>query len=351
MHSKGYKMNYLDIIQENCNKHSPISWWPRFAFHYTDIQNAVSILNSGFLYSRAAADQLKIMKNDNASRQVIDITSSDVVSKVRFYFRPLTPTQYYNEGYKHPSLRYCQDENANVPVPIFLLFDLNKLLSLPGVQFSETSQAIRGSKVYSGIEKFKDLNFDYIYDNSYENFEVSKNFRHAEILHPNSMPIDSCICNILCRNNLERTTLLNLLHEKNNKAFLKYKEMIKVPRNNVFENNGSFLTDCSYHDRMVSITFSDAYAGKRYIEREMEKAGIDELRPIDVVVQLKWINSRNICNQKSIVIPFDVRKPGTFTITGLPDIQNAKNISIEVLFDNNLMCYLIQSLDFSELLR
>ena len=68
------------------------------------------------------------MRNDNASRQVIDMTNSGVVSKVRFYFRPLTPTQHYNEGYKHPALRYDQDENANVPVPIFLLFDLEKLL-------------------------------------------------------------------------------------------------------------------------------------------------------------------------------------------------------------------------------
>lgn len=344
-------MTYEDIIRDNCEKHSSINWWPRFAFHYTDVTNAVSILDSGYLYSRADASQLKVMRNDNASRQVIDMTNSGVVSKVRFYFRPLTPTQYYNEGYKHPALRYDRDENANVPVPIFLLFDLEKLLSLPGVQFSGTSQAGYGSEVHSGIEAFSQLNFDYIYDNTYKNFDVTKSYRHAEITHTNSMPIDSCISNILCRNSLERTTLLNLLRKENYKAFLKYKDIIKVPKRDTFENNGFFITDCSYHDNTISISFSDTYSGKRYIEREMEKAGLNDLNPIKVTVRLKWFNSRTVYNQESIEIPVDIRHPGVLTVTGLPDIPQAKDISVEVGFDDKLMCYVVQPLASSELWR
>ena len=94
-------MSYLEVIQNNCEKHSPVSWWPRFAYHYTDITNVASILKSGYLYSRSNAKELGIMSNDNASRQVIDMTQTEAISCVRFYFRPLTPTQYYNEGYKH----------------------------------------------------------------------------------------------------------------------------------------------------------------------------------------------------------------------------------------------------------
>ena len=342
-------MTYEDIIRDNCENHSAISWWPRFAFHYTDVTNAVSILDSGYLYSRADASQLKVMRNDNASRQVIDMTNSGVVSKVRFYFRPLTPTQYYNEGYKHPALRYDRDENANVPVPIFFLFDLEKLLSLPGVQFSETSQAGYGSEVHSGEEAFSRLNFDYIYDNTYENFDVTKSYRHAEITHPNSMPIDSCISNILCRNNLERTTLLNMLREENYKAFLKYKDIIKVPKRDTFENNGFFITDCSYHDNTISISFSDTYVGKRYIEREMDKAGLSDLSPIKVTVWLKWFNSRTVYSQESIEIPVDIRHPGVLTVKGLSDIPHAKDISIEVCFDDKTMCYVVQPLESSEL--
>ncbi len=28
------------------------SWWPKFLFHFTSLKNAVSILESGFIYSR-----------------------------------------------------------------------------------------------------------------------------------------------------------------------------------------------------------------------------------------------------------------------------------------------------------
>lgn len=89
-------MSYRNIIADNCKNHSVVSWWPRFAYHYTDITNAVNILSSGFIYSRLNAQQFGVMKNDNASRQVIDVTNFDTVSSVRFYFRPMTPTQYYN---------------------------------------------------------------------------------------------------------------------------------------------------------------------------------------------------------------------------------------------------------------
>lgn len=92
-------MTYRDVIDRNCQEHSPVKWWPKYAYHYTDIANAVSILYSGCIYSRVHAKELGIMQNDNASKQVIDMTDHATKSSVRFYFRPLTPTQYYNEGY------------------------------------------------------------------------------------------------------------------------------------------------------------------------------------------------------------------------------------------------------------
>ena len=345
-------MEYIDIIRENSEKHSPVSWWPKFAFHYTDVTNAVSILSSGYLYSRADAAQMRVMQNDNASRQVIDMTRSDVVSKVRFYFRPLTPTQYYNEGYKHPSLRYDGDENANVPVPIFLLFDLEKLLSIPGVEFSETSQAGHGAKVYSGVEAFSKLNFNYIYNNSFEKFETTKSYRHAEIVHPKSMAIESCIRNILCRNDLERITLLNLLRESNPLAFAKYQNIIKTYKRDTFENNGFFLTECSYLANTIKISFSDTYACKRYIERMMEKRHLETLRTIKVKVWLKWFNARSTVYQESIEADVDITNPGgVLAITGLPEIPSAKDIGIKVYFDDKLMCYTVQSLESSEVWR
>ncbi|WP_156888550.1 DarT ssDNA thymidine ADP-ribosyltransferase family protein [Proteocatella sphenisci] len=78
-------MEYVDIIKENCENHCSVKWWPKFAYHYTDVSNAVSILSSGFLYSRVQSEKMNLMKNNNASRQVIDMTKTGEISNVRFY--------------------------------------------------------------------------------------------------------------------------------------------------------------------------------------------------------------------------------------------------------------------------
>ena len=153
---------YNDIIKNNFDK-AGVRWWPKYAYHFTDISNAVNILSLGRLYSRLNARENDLMKNDNASRQVIDMTSPEISSYVRFYFRPLTPTQYYNEGFKHSKLRYDNDENANVPVPIFLVFDLNKLLCDPCTRFSGIGQAGYGAELFNSVQQFRKLDFEKIY--------------------------------------------------------------------------------------------------------------------------------------------------------------------------------------------
>lgn len=114
-------MKFEDIIQTNYKSLSGNGkLWCRYAFHFTDISNAVEILANKTLYSRNVAKEMDVMHNDNASRQVINVTKSSILDYVRFYFRPLTPTQYHNEGFKHKDIRYENDVDANVPVPKFL---------------------------------------------------------------------------------------------------------------------------------------------------------------------------------------------------------------------------------------
>jgi len=72
------------------------SWWHKFIFHFSDISNSVSILNSGKLYSRNKAVALGVMKNDNASDEVIGNTDLNAKDFVRFYFGTGTPTQFHN---------------------------------------------------------------------------------------------------------------------------------------------------------------------------------------------------------------------------------------------------------------
>lgn len=344
-------MNYADVIQDNYFHHSPVRWWTKYAFHYTDVTNAVSILDSGTLFSRSKAEHMGLMQNDNASRQVIDMTQTEASACVRFYFRPLTPTQYYNEGFKHVQLRYDDDENANTPVPIFFLFDLEKLLSIPGVQFSEQKQAGYGSPLWEGVEAFSKMRFDYIYSNGLKNIGEMKSYRHAEILHRNSMAIDSCLRYIVCRNDVERLTLMNLLKHKNIKAFIKYRDKVYVAKENMFEHNGLYVTKCQYHSGKISISFSDTYEKQHYAQGQKNKNHVKELRPIRIRVELDWLNQRGVVGHASNEVLRDYESTVELVYKKIPYYPNARTIKIQVFIENKLMCCVEYALDDAELIK
>lgn len=345
-------MTYKDIIQGNCESHSRVRWWPKFAFHFTDVQNAASILTSGRLYSRATAQNLNVMLNDNASRQVIDMTCSDVISNVRFYFRPQTPTQYYNEGYKHRLLRFRDDVYANIPVPVFFLFDLEKVLALPNVMFSEMSQAGHGANTYHGVDAFSKLNFDNIYDNSSARREVTKLYRHAEILIPDFLDIDNLISRILCRNNVERTTLLNILKEKVTKErFERFKDIIKVHAEDVFYRNGYYVEDCEYHRDCIIVSFSDTPAKKSYIQSAKGFHGVQTLPLVEACYHLEWLDANDdILKVVRVNSSLDIEKNVSCKLSPIPNVVGAVRLGIKVFIDRKLMCYVIRSLLDSELL-
>ena len=99
-------MNYRDIIKEQM-KLLPNSriWWPKYFYHFTDIRNALEIIDKGWIYARHKATESKLMHSDNASPSVILVSSSKIKDYARLYFRPKTPTQYHNEGYKPEEIR------------------------------------------------------------------------------------------------------------------------------------------------------------------------------------------------------------------------------------------------------
>lgn len=320
-------MTFSEIISRNYSI-VPVKWWTKFAFHYTDISNALSILQSETLYSRLCAKEEHLMKNDNASYQVIDMTASNAQSYVRFYFRPLTPTQYYNEGYKHPQLRYCNDPNANVPIPVFFAFNLEKLLNDPKVNFSETSQAGHGSMMKSGEEEFEKLSFDKIYSDGYVDDEMLK-YRHAELLYPNSYSICNSLEAILCRNEFEQSMLLSLLRNANEKLFYKYKSLIKVCREKMFEKNGLFIQDIRLDGNKISFSFADTYEKQRYTNAMLKRNGIETLEPVKMLFTFEWRNARQTLKQASIESTLDYQKTGGVVFT-LPIVDRATFICVEV---------------------
>ena len=184
------------------------SWWPDYVFHFTDIQNAVSILKSGALFSRIEAQKRGLMGNDNASQEVLGSTDMEWKDHVRLYFRPRTPTQANNEGFRPREQRW---QDAHCPVPIYFLFDSKSVLSRVDSQFADGNLASRNAIVFSSSSDLARLPFRRIYHDKAEwnNRQIVFN-QNAEVIVPKQLGLEA-LRYIVCRSQAEYETLLHLL--------------------------------------------------------------------------------------------------------------------------------------------
>ena len=130
--------DHIDRLRSACWIDSAREWWPRYLFHCTDILNVVNVVKSGELLSRAQAKQSGNLRVDIAAPDIIDRTDAEWQDYVRLYFRPRTPTQYRNEGFR-PVSRL--ELGAHCPVPVYLLFDAYQVLSRQDSRFTEGNLA------------------------------------------------------------------------------------------------------------------------------------------------------------------------------------------------------------------
>lgn len=330
-------MTYDEIINKNKDMlPSEYKWWATHAFHFTALENAISILKSGVLYSRIKAEQNSLMHSENASRAVISTTDFEVLSYVRFYFRPLTPTQYYNEGFKHSQLR-LDSQGSNISIPIFFVFKLNFLLSDNKTVFSGKSKAGHNDEVLAGANEFANLNFEQIYANGYmTDPEEEKKYRQAEILYPDAYKIDDSLEVILCRSEVERNTLLKKLKEEDSKTYEKYKSLIKIGKRNVFQNNGFFVKSVSYCDGRLDISFNDSINKIRYTDRQMRRNEVTELLPLQAEYIFEWKDSRGkqiTMKHISQKLSYSIKE----VFAKLMTISSAKIMSVEMYIDGELL--------------
>lgn len=326
-------MTYDEIIKEQMQiLPNSIRWWPKYFYHFTNIVNALGILNTGWIYGRKDAVENELMETDNASPSVISISQNNIKEYARLYFRPRTPTQYHNEGYKPEHIRNT-DVNANCPVPIFFFLDANTILNMENVKFSETSCAgIHDLNLLSGAEAFKNLPFEKIYHDTFfsqeERADIVKH-RHAEIVRLNGFPIKNALKGIVCRSVAEKQTLLYLLRAQYPNIYKKYRTKIRFsPELNLFFNNGIFIKTVEYNDGKIKILFNDS--DNRYNKEKSNHKDIKFEAIVDFLDKEKNVISRGV---------FDTFLDYARNTSANLNIKNkdAEFAEVEIKFDGVLM--------------
>ena len=127
-----YIENYL---KENIHKRfvynlkKQRSNWAGYVYHFTHLTNALEIIKNRQITSRNLA--MKGAKFSDAAGSVVN-RRHDAHDYARFYFRPQTPTQFYNEclGKDYLSDKYDQALNLGLPkcpIPVFFKFSIDEI--------------------------------------------------------------------------------------------------------------------------------------------------------------------------------------------------------------------------------
>jgi len=251
---KSWQADIENHIRQWSTNLGNLGWWPKFVYHFTDVLNAVSILETGCLYSRSEANRLRIMRADNASREIIQGTRPEHFQYVRMYFRPRTPTQYRNEGLRPKNNRELG--GAHCAIPVFFCFDSLRVFALDYTEFSNGNIGSSRSKHSGSRDFFQQIPFDLVFHNGYFSENERENIvfhRNAEVLIPQVLPLEPYLQRIVCRSAAERQTLLHLLSEETKH---KWNSMITLSDHGFFERKWTYVEEVVTVDDKVIFRFN-----------------------------------------------------------------------------------------------
>lgn len=211
----------MALSPETCDKHSAF-WeklfarssypyrrnWPARLFRHEPLESALAVINSGLLKSR----------NGAAGHIAHDVAPDDIIGAnelahdyVRLYFRPRTPTQWNIEGIREPSDFY---HGKHAPVLFMFLFNAKKILTTPGVMFSDGNMQSGASQTSDNDANFAALDFASIYHEGpipADQRDHVRRSRCAEVLCANPLVLNGNLEAVICRSDAERRLLLNEL--------------------------------------------------------------------------------------------------------------------------------------------
>lgn len=227
-------------------------------YRFDDIENVVEILKRGELLSREEMARQNIAYKNCAAPSVIANTTTERKDFVRLYFRPLTPTQYRNEGIR-PAAGI--DLEAHCPVPVFMLFDFVDLLGQDSTQFSTGNMGAGGVSHGPTEADFDRIDFPLVYHRGstwgHPHASSLTFHRCAEVLVPVRLSTRG-IKRIVCRSHPERRTLLHLLGKQ---LRSRYESLVDVEASQYFENEWAFVEEVTPEENLIRFGF---HAPTRY---------------------------------------------------------------------------------------
>jgi len=253
------------------------SKWSGYVYHFTHLTNAIEIIKNRQIASRNQA--IKISKFSDAAGSVVN-RRHDAHDYARFYFRPQTPTQFYNEclGKDYMSDKFSQAQNLGLPkcpIPIFFKFSIDEIFNNQSDKcfISNGNLQTNWARIGSVREMFNKFDFDDIYstiqttsdgdwrtyiNKSQQEFLVKDMFDFSDIHN----------YEILVRNSSD---LLQLKHHLRD-----YPEIIQKTRIADYEDN-IYLNDNKSIDYEIegnSVSISSDYGGNGvrdgYFEMEVQ---------------------------------------------------------------------------------
>ena len=249
-----------DLAAQDWVRRTERRWWPNFVFHYTDIRNAVSILQDGRLYSRLQAEHKGKLVISSGSPDILSGTSLDIRDCVRFYFRPKTPTQFHAEGvHSAQSLVESRFPNAHCPTPVFFLFDAPGILSRPDVRFSDRGLGGGSYRLGATLDELEALPWKKIYHQGWidrSDPESARNIvscRNAEVIVPQELGLQT-LRFIYCRSEAEKDTLLHLLPPELRQQF--QSKIFASNRSELFFRRRTFIESATLLANRVHLRFS-----------------------------------------------------------------------------------------------
>ena len=227
------KLTFIDKIEDQ------YSSWSGSIYHFSHIENAVGIIKNRKIQSRNRA----IIHGDAAGNVVH--RRSDAHEYARFYFRPHTPTQFYNEflgknindGYNNHSTgaRVSWYEKARglgfpkCPIPVFFRFSIKEVLLKNNNSCNISDGNMQtGATTFGPIELmidkfgFEDLFYMPEQYATREDYNKYRDYSQQEFLVKDELYFDDLIdFEIVCPSLSDKELLISLIGNENKDVFSK----------------------------------------------------------------------------------------------------------------------------------